>query len=186
MRFFNTFFLAGAVLLCSCTSSGRFAPPSEDKIIMQNEALQAFNAASKCEEKKDYRAAISYYEKSMEYDVLYESAYYKTGRCYALLKEWKKAEEIFLDILRSDSENTSIKDSLGYVYFNSGRTEQAEELYGTLTRENPFNAELSYKYIKTLIQNGKKDEACHEFEKFKVEFPRNKVEIKKLTELLSD
>ena len=122
----------------------------------------------------------------MEYDKLYDSAHYKIGRCYALIGEWKKAEYIFSEILLKDTDNASIKDSLGYVYANSGRSEKAEEIYKSLTEKYPFNADFSYKYIKILIQNDKIAEASQAFYTFKETFPRNKEEIKSLALLLPE
>ena len=142
--------------------------------MMQNEAIEAFSLAQKYESKKDYKNAILYYEKSMQYDKLYESAYYKIGRCYALMGEWKAA----------DKDNASIKDSLGYVYANSGKTNLAEELYYCLQEENPFNSDYAYKYIKLLIVNNKTSEAEKKYTEFKEKFPRNSEEIKNLKSLL--
>lgn len=170
----------------SCISSGLLAPAGEETIIMQNEAIEAFSAAQKYEASKKYQAAISCYEKAMEYDKLYDSAHYKIGRCYALIGEWKKAEYIFSEILLKDADNASIKDSLGYVYANSGRSEKAEEIYKSLTEKYPFNADFSYKYIKILIQNDKIAEASQAFYTFKETFPRNKEEIKSLALLLPE
>lgn len=172
------------VLAFSCVSSGKLVPPGEDIVIMQNESIEAFSLAQKYESKKDYRNAILYYEKSMQYDKLYESAYYKIGRCYALMGEWKAAEDIFSEILIKDKDNASIKDSLGYVYANSGKTNLAEELYYCLQEENPFNSDYAYKYIKLLIVNNKTSEAEKKYTEFKEKFPRNSEEIKNLKSLL--
>lgn len=183
--FFTIFFcLTNFIALNSCMSSGHLAPAGEKTLIMQNEAIEAFSVAQKYESKKNYTAAIECYEKSMEYDKLYDSAYYKIGRCYALMGEWKRAEYIFSAILAKDAGNSSIKDSLGFVYANSGRPELAEEIYSSLAAENPYNADFSYKYIKILLQNGKTAEASSAFSLFKETFPRNREEIKTLSHLL--
>ncbi len=170
----------------SCMSSGHFAPAGEDSVLMQNEAIEAFSAAKKYESNKQYAAAISCYEKAMQYDTLRDTSYYRMGRCYALMGEWKKAEDVFASILAKDAANSSIKDSLGYVYVQSGKYEQAESVYESLSAEHPFNAEYSYKYIKALFQNGKKSEALAAFTAFKNTFPRNSEEIKTLTRLLTE
>ncbi|MCR5763745.1 MAG: tetratricopeptide repeat protein [Treponema sp.] len=179
-----SFFSLNLFFYNSCISSGRLVPAGEETVIMQNEAIEAFSAGKEYESNKKYKSAISCYEKSMQYDKLYDSAYYKIGRCYALMGEWKRAEEVFSSILIKDPNNSYIKDSLGYVYANDGKPDQAEELYESLVLENPFNSDFCYKYIKILLQNGKIYEATNAFNDFKSSFPRNKDEIKTLENLL--
>ena len=174
-----------AGLLCSACAGGRLKVPGEDMVRTRNEAVDAFTRAQRYESEGNYTSALACYEEAMACDELYESAYYKTGRCYALLRDWERARQVFTDIAVMDPANTTIQESLAYVYVMEGDYSSALQLYAELTEGNPYSASLLKNYIKVLAADGQKSRASQEFARFQSSFPDEVDTIKELYQVVA-
>lgn len=134
----------------SCKTNKVFIPGEKQEAI-QNIYSEYYNIAEEYFKLNNYSKAIEFYQKSMGSEKLHDAAYYKTGRCYALSKDYDKAEVVFNNILKKDPDNVSIKSSLAYLTAMRGDAKKAAELYGQLVQVNPDNADLLINYISVLI-----------------------------------
>ena len=117
----------------------------------------------------------------MSDDRLHESAYFKTGRCYALLGEWSKAAAVYRDILQRDSANMHVKASLAYVYAMEGSYGKALSLYDELVTEHPRDSSLLKNYILVLLADGQTERAQELLVDFKEKFPSETETISQLS-----
>lgn len=82
--------------------------------------MDYFEMANECFKQGNYIEALSYYEKSIEYDLNYGTALYNMGVCYIKLQEHEKAIKIFTKVLNlKNIHKRTISNSffnLGYSY----------------------------------------------------------------------
>ncbi|MBO5137990.1 MAG: tetratricopeptide repeat protein [Spirochaetaceae bacterium] len=178
------FFITVLVFLFfSCTSSA-VSIPSENRRILENLAVEYYNIAEAYLEQKNYKKAMEFYDRAMQESSLYQQAYYKKGYAAALAKDWVVAEEIYRNLVAQDPQNVNIAISLAYVVAQSGKLQEALEMYSALNESNPYNQLLAEDCIVLYIALEQFDQAEVAIEKFKVNFPESEDVATKLTEQL--
>ncbi len=158
--------------------------PGEYLIEARNKAVETYNEGLDYEQKGDWENALVCYRQAMECKDVYDAALYKTGRCYAALENWDKAESVFLQILAKDSGNLTVKHSLAYIHIQKGEIQAGLEEYKTLHQDNLHDKLIAKSYIKVLLLADQKDEAALEFDIFKETFSDSEdiAELEKLFE----
>lgn len=117
--------------------------------------------------------ALEYYEKALpgyedSNEIKYKLAYYST-----LTKNYINAEKYFLELLSMDSQNSTIKSSLAYIYCKQEKYDQAITLYSEILEQNAFD-EISFKnYILLTEFIGQKEEAESLVQKYIEKFPKD-------------
>lgn len=166
------FLLILSLSIVSCQTSSLFFVPGELRAREENIAKEYLSIAQSYEDIQNYTKALEYYtlvwEKSAKAD---NAVYYKMGRCYALLKDWQHASDVYKHLLETDKDNTNIKMSLAYIYAMSGDVEQAIQIYGSLATENVAQADVLKNYISVLFVAEKYAEAKETFLILKENFP---------------
>ena len=102
----------------------------------------------------------------MENKDSYWTSYYKLGQCYVAQSKWTDAQIIYENILKRDPQNSSIQESIAYIYAMNGKTQEALDLYSKICEEFPENQNAHENYISILITNEQIDKAQLEFEKY--------------------
>ena len=158
-----------ASLFVACSSS--VSIPFEKEARKDNAAITAYKNGQSLEEEGKYREAISSYELSLNSDKTRDAALYKIGHLSSLIGDWQMADESFSTLLREDTENVTVRQSLAYVYCRAGRKKEGLELYRELHEEQPYDESVYQGYIKALKLNGMDEEAKKEEEAFASLFP---------------
>lgn len=166
-------------MLFICLSSLSFFSPScssmripfEARAELYNEATLSYQEGQKLEAEEKYEQAVLSYEKALSFPKIRDSALFRMGRCASLCEDWTKAEESFLRLLKDDEGNTAVRQSLAYVYCQSGRIEEGLNEYRALHEEKPHDESIYKGYIKALRLNNLDEEADREEEAFTALFP---------------
>ena len=176
MKFAKKIFLLFLVFsLCSCASQGFL--PGEKTVILRNLSSEYFNIAENYLAQKNYSKAIENYllclrtaQKENTNQVNFQLA-----RAYALNKNYENAENIFLDLLKSDQNNTILKESLAFCYAKNGKISESIDLYKELYKTNTFSEEIVNNYVLVLLEGKKIDEANQILSDFKLASPDSKI-----------
>ena len=174
IKLFLCFSLLALAFFCESCSTVDKLIPGQKEAVDKSITAEYIQIAEAYEKLKDYSKAISYYEaaiKSKAGSELGDSVYYNIARCYALAKDWDHAQEIYVNLLEKDPDNTSLKSSLAYVTAMKGDLESAAEKYHALVEENPTDPALMKNLISVLLADDKKEEAAIQFAVFKEKFP---------------
>ncbi|NQV17954.1 MAG: tetratricopeptide repeat protein [Armatimonadetes bacterium] len=75
----------------------------------------------------DFEQAIRSYKKQLEYDLTSTDIHWQIGRCYRKLKEFNKAEEYLLKILKREPFDPDYNYELALLYHDWGKKEKALE-----------------------------------------------------------
>lgn len=189
-RFFEAIAVAGVFTFAtSCSSNGSLKIPGEDSVIEKNIVSEYMNIAKAYEDLKNYSKAVEYYRLASQADthkVLGKSAMYSMARTYALAKDWKNAEELYISLLEEDTDNTNLRISLAYISAMSGNLDQACKSYQELCEKNPTDKNLLKNYISVLVASEKMEEADIQFQKLVENFPGDDIikEVEKIIEEL--
>ncbi len=170
-------FLSGtlALLAGGCAASGGMLVPGQQKIILQNLALEYYTVAEAYAGVQDYAKAAEYYRHAMRDEKLHLTAYYKLGRSYALAKDWDNALPIYEDLLSRDPENTELVASRAYIMAMSGDTDEAFRQYQDLIAKNPNEQSFLENYVALLVDSGRGELAETQFFLLKEKFPDSKM-----------
>lgn len=163
-------FLGAGLALSSCNTV-RFIIPGENKVIVDNIFVEYYNIAEEYFKIPDYSKAADYYLKAAHNKELANAAYFKAGRSFALAQNWEKALPIYLEILKHDKDNASVKESLAYIYAMNNDYEKSERLYTELITANPDVARFLVNYTIVLVTLEKYQEAAEQLEVIKEKFP---------------
>ncbi|MBP5157760.1 MAG: hypothetical protein K6G18_17135 [Treponema sp.] len=154
----------------SCSST-QMAIPFEAEARRNNEAVLAYQEGKRLEGEGKYELAISSYTEALPYPKIHDAALYKIGRLSSLSGDWERAEGAFMELLLDDPDNTAARQSLAYVWCQSGREEEGLAAYRALHEEKPHDEQIFQGYIKALKMNGLDDEAESEEAAFEDLFP---------------
>lgn len=147
------------VTVTACFSAGSVAVPGEKEQILKNLAAEYYLVAEGYLDNKNYTKAAEYYEYALRDESLYRQAYYKMGYSYALGKQWDRAELIYTDLVAQDPENMSLKESLAYILFQAGKTDEGLEIYESILEQEPYNQTVTENYIVALAAVERFDDA---------------------------
>ena len=161
-------------LFFSCNTTAHIPVPGEKTVQKSNISNEYYTIADAYFDLGKYDKACTYYKLAMKNKSLYWSSYYKLGKSYVNLKNWAEAEKIFVDLLKRDSENVSLKMSLAYISAMNNDLVKSEELYSQMWETNPDNADILSNYINVLIAAGKKEKAKELSFELKEKFKDNK------------
>ena len=162
------------ICLISCKSTVHLPIPGEATIKQNNIYSEYMSIGDAYLDLEKFDKAITYYQKAMVNKNLYWTAYYKSGRSYALSKKWKEAKKVYFDLLKRDPENISVRMSLAYITAMEGDLDSAEEIYKSLWNNNSDNSEILVNYINVLIANNNVSEAKNLIKTLKEKFQENK------------
>lgn len=161
-------------LFFSCNTTAHIPVPGEKTVQKNNISNEYYTIADAYFDLGKYDKACTYYKLAMKNKALYWSSYYKLGKSYVNLKNWAEAEKVFVDLLKRDSENVSLKMSLAYISAMNNDLVKSEELYSQMWETNPDNADILSNYINVLIAAGKKEKAKELSVELKEKFKDNK------------
>ena len=161
-----------AVLSAGCFSCRSAEIPFEAEARRNNEAIQAYQEGQRLESEGKYEEALAVYADALPYAQTHDAALYKRGRLACLCGDWELAEAAFTLLLQDDPANTAVRQSLAYVYCQSGREEEGLEAYRALHEEKPHDELIFQGYIKALKLNGLDEEAEREEEAYASLFPQ--------------
>lgn len=162
------FLLSGSFFSCA---SSEIAVPFEKEARQNNAAVLAYQEGQRLEGEDKYAEAVESYTEALVYDKIRDAALYKIGRLSALSEDWERADGAFSELLRDDPGNTAVRQSLAYVYCQSGREEEGLEAYRELHEEKPHDEKIFEGYIKALKMNGLDEELEKEEAAFAAMFP---------------
>ncbi|MDE6349660.1 MAG: tetratricopeptide repeat protein [Treponemataceae bacterium] len=150
-------FLCGtlALIVGGCAASGGMLVPGQQKIILQNLAVEYYTVAEAYAGVQNYAKAAEYYQRAMRDETLYLTAYYKLARSYALAKDWDNALPIYADLLSRDPENAELAASRAYILAMSGDTDEAFRQYQELIAKNPNDQSFLENYVALLVDSGR-------------------------------
>ena len=100
-------------------------------------------------------AALDEYKKSQEYVADFPTGRYNLGNYYSKLKNLPKAEENYREAIVIDNLFYPAKTNLAMIYYQQGKTDQAEILFQDLVRNHP-EATDGYYYLALLYSEQKK------------------------------
>ncbi len=145
--------------------------PFEGQARKANEAILAYQEGQRLEAEGNYENALASYMLALPYAKTHDAALYKVGRVAALQGEWTQAEYAFNSLLEDDPGNIAARQSLAYVYCQSGREVQGLEAYRALHEEKPHDESIFRGYIKALKLNGLEAESQEAEAEYEVLFP---------------
>ncbi len=169
------FSLLAAGLLFGCAASGGLLVPGQNRIVLQNLAVEYYTIAEAYVGLKNYTKAAEYYKLAMRNENLYYQAYYKMGRAYALAGQWDSAMPIYQDMLSRDPENGELAKSIAYINAMKGNNDEAFAQYRTLIEKYPNDQALQENYLSLLVDCGRGEFAEKEYFVLKEKFPDSKL-----------
>ncbi|OJF75970.1 MAG: hypothetical protein BKP49_09105 [Treponema sp. CETP13] len=171
-------------IFTSCISNGKFYTFGEYQKYKNNIGVEYYNIASEYEKQKDYKNAVSFYQKCLDYDILTENELrYKIALNSAKAKDWDVAIENYEFLLQQDKNNKIINKSLAYVYASNNNLEKAIKIYEEILSTDNLDEDCISNYIYVLIANKNSEKAISVFEDFKKSFPES-TEIETLQKLV--
>lgn len=97
-------------------------------------------------ERKEYKEAISYYQKSIKIDPEFSEAYYNLGKVYAVNGQSKEALEAFIRARELNPQDMDTYLNIGVELSNQGKRKEALEMYERALALNP-NSYVVYSNI---------------------------------------
>lgn len=164
-------FISLCLFTVSCKSVTGVRIPGEEKIRIENITAEYFQIAKAYQDLKNYNKAVEYYQLAMNDKKFYDSSLYQIGICYVQQKDWINAEDIFQKLLSKDKENLTLQASIAFIKANSGKLEEAAELYREICEKNPSDVVYLKNYISVLIAAENLKAAEREFARLKENFP---------------
>ena len=159
--------------LCSCKTLNSFDlyVPNEANIHRKNIASEYYQIAEAYADLKKYDKAIIYYKRAMRDSGFKKASYYKLGRMNVLSNNFDEAEKIFKNLLKTDSENQTLKMSLAYCYGKNRKITKALKIYSDLLVQNSDSSDIMVNYIYLLIADDNLEEAQSQLLILKQKFP---------------
>jgi len=103
----------------------------------------------------DFNQAIQFYEKAFAIEQR-EDLNVKLGVVYNLAGFSSKAISIYEDIIKRDTSNLLVANSLGKLYLAKNKAKRAEKIYRFLIKKDTLNPNYSYQLAKSLAKQSKK------------------------------
>ncbi|MBS1492985.1 MAG: trypsin-like peptidase domain-containing protein [Bacteroidetes bacterium] len=123
--------------------------------------------ASAYSSSKDYKKALTFYEKMQRADTSDNFIRYSIANIYDLMGDYKKAEKSYKEVIGRDSSNTSAYVGLGKIYYEKYKDydkakkilENAYDREMTLYGTTPYNIDLLYYLGMIAVKEGRKFDA---------------------------
>jgi len=96
--------------------------------------------------------------RALELDPQDASAIYVLGKCHVELNQWDEAERRFEESLRLYSTNGKLLTDYGWLLFQQGQNERAEELLTAAIKHKPLPAEPHFTLARLLLSRVPPDE----------------------------
>ena len=139
--------------------------------IDQSDAQVVYQKANDLYEAGDYEKALAMFNKFIELQPDLYSVRINVGNCYVKLREYDKAIQEFEFVLNKlNEEETDLKGSvvaaslyasLGELYLDQGKLEEAKEYFEKSIAIDPSDYALAYNVAEILFNSGKTDEAIN-------------------------
>lgn len=173
----------------SCGSINSFRIPGESKLISRNISEEYFSIAEVYKNQENYTKAIEYYTLALKDKTFFDIAYYQIALCHVYNKNWGTAKKYFVNLLKKESSNSSLKMSLAYIEAMSGNLQKAEKMYEHICLERPNDPEPLVNYINVLIAEKKYVKANEKLNILETKFTdEENIDVlkKKIQEFLED
>lgn len=116
---------------------------------------------------KDYKKALTFYEKMQRADTSDNFIRYSIANIYDLMGDYKKAEKSYKEVISRDSSNTNAYVGLGKIYYEKYKDyskakkilETAYDRELTLYGSAPYNLDLLYYIGMIAVKEGRKFDA---------------------------
>ncbi len=105
---------------------------------------------------KSFEKALAEYKKSLEYIADFATGRHNLGNYYSRLKDPARAEENYKEALVIDNLFYPSKVNLGIIYYQQGKTDQAEKMFLGLVTNNP-DVNDGYYYLALLYGEQQKN-----------------------------
>lgn len=123
--------------------------------------------ASAYSSSKDYKKALTFYEKMQRADTSDNFIRYSIANIYDLMGDYKKAEKSYREVISRDSSNTNAYVGLGKIYYEKYKDynkakkvlETAYERELNLYGSAPYNIDLLYYIGMIAVKEGRKFDA---------------------------
>ncbi len=149
--------------------------------INKQDTLCIFKAGQSYSRSKQYNKAIPFLTKCIELNYAEPGVYIALSSAYEGLKNKDKAESTLVDgIAKYPNSSAEFTRKLGYLYFNSGKYEQAVSSLKKALEASPNDETFLYLYGSSLDKMKKYDESVQAFEKILANNPSHKKTIVKL------
>lgn len=140
---------------------------------------------------KDYKKALTFYEKMLKADTNDTFIRYSIGNVYDQMDDYKKAEKTYEEIIKRDSSYTNAYISLGKIYYEKykdykkARTilEKAYEREVNLSGSTPYNLDIYYYLGMIAVKEGRKIDAVFAYMDMKSVYSYGADEKKKKIDL---
>ncbi len=175
--------LLSLLFFSSCQSTFRI--PEEERTILENIAAEYYNIAEGYVGVKNYSKAAEYYKLAMRDPEVYQQAYYKLARAYALAQNWEAAQTCYDEMLAKDPDNMNLQLSVAYITAMRGQSDEAIEMFKKLNEENPYVQSVLENYITLLLFVGRAEDAEPLYFSLKQKFPDSS-KIKDFAQQLSE
>ncbi len=159
---------------------------STNKNIQDNIYIEYYNIAEEYMDLKKYDKAAEYYTKAMSNKELYVAALFKSGRAYALNKDWGPAEQIYIKLLKKDPQNKDIRVSLAYITAMMGENEKSCKMYEDLISEYPDDSDLFKNYIIAVYSTEDYEKTKNLIAKYKDLFPDKESDLETIEKEITD
>lgn len=147
--------------------------------------------ASAYSSSKDYKKALTFYDKMLKADTTDNFIRYSIANIYDLMGDYKKAEKSYKDVISRDSANTNAYVGLGKIYYEKYKDyskakkildaayEREMNLYGT----TPYNIDMLYYLGMIAVKEGRKFDAILSYMDLKNVYGTTPEDNKKKTDL---
>lgn len=123
--------------------------------------------ASAYSSSKDYKKALTFYEKMQREDTTDNFIRYSIANIYDLMGDYKKAEKSYKEVIKNDSGNTNAYVGLGKIYYEKYKDyKKAKKIFETayerelnLYGSAPYNIDLLYYIGMIAVKEGRKFDA---------------------------
>lgn len=133
----------------------------------QNFAPAYYNLGPVLEKLGDIEYAIKAYTSALKFDINKDKAYYNLGRLYYSQKAYGLSLEAYNNLIhiRPDLDDSSVFNSIGNVYKETGDYKKAEENYKKAVTIDPAYSDARYNLADLYHMSGEHDLAIKEFKK---------------------
>lgn len=147
--------------------------------------------ASAYSSSKDYKKALTFYEKMLRADTTDTFIRYSIATMYDQMGDYKKAEKTYSDVINRDSSYTNAYVGLGKIYYEKYKNfskaknilERAYEREINLYGNVPYNLDLLYYLGMIAVKEGRKFDAILSYMDMKNVYASTPEENKKKSEL---
>jgi len=140
---------------------------------------------------KDYKKALTFYEKMLKADTNDTFIRYSIGNVYDQMGDYKKAEKTYKEVINKDSSYTNAYIGLGKIYYEKYKEykkaksilERAYDREMSLYGSTPYNLDLHYYLGMIAVKEGRKFDAILAYMDMKSVYAYGAEENKKKADL---